>query len=95
MYILNLTYKKSLEEVNRHLSAHNEYLQTYYIQGNFICSGRKEPRSGGIILANFQSLNEVKEAIKEDPFLQNEIADYQITEFIPTKSAEVFHSLLE
>lgn len=95
MYILNLTYKKSLEEVNKNLSAHNEYLQTYYTKGNFICSGRKEPRSGGIILAKFTSLNEAQETIKNDPFLKNDIADYQITEFIPTKSSEAFHSLLE
>lgn len=95
MYILNLTYKKSLEEVNKHLSAHNEYLQTYYDKENFICSGRKEPRSGGIILASFPSLSDAQEAIKDDPFLQNEIAEYQITEFIPTKSSETFHSLLK
>lgn len=77
--------------MNKHLSAHNEYLHTCYTKGNFICSGRKEPRFGGIILAKFSSLNDAKESIKKDSFLQNEIADCQITEFILIKSSEAFH----
>ncbi|TYU82748.1 GTP cyclohydrolase [Listeria monocytogenes] len=90
MFILNLTYKKSLNEVNKCLSDHNIFLQKYYDNNNFVCSGRKEPRTGGIILCNFNSLTEVEEAIKDDPFLQNGIAEYQITEFIPTKSSDKF-----
>lgn len=88
MYIFDLTYKKSLEEVNAYLPAHNDYLQKYYNKENFICSGRKVPRSGGIIIANFPSLNAAQNAIKNDPFLQHGIADYHITEFIATKSIE-------
>lgn len=67
MYILNLTYKKSLEEVNKYLSAYNEYLQRYYDRGNFTCSGRKKPRTGGIILVKFPLLSETQEDIQNDP----------------------------
>lgn len=86
MYILDLSYLKPLTEVEKYLTAHNEYLEKYYSAGNFICSGRKNPRTGGIIISTFQHIEEVNEAIKEDPFFLNKIAKYEITEFIPTKS---------
>lgn len=93
MFILNLTYKKSLDEVNKWLPEHNTYLKKYYESNNFICSGRKEPRTGGIILCTFDNIEEVKSAIQNDPFLQQEIAEYEITQFTPTKSNDQFQSV--
>ncbi|WAW14963.1 YciI family protein [Peptostreptococcus equinus] len=95
MFILNLTYKKSIDIVEKYLSEHNTYLEKYYNSGNFICSGRKNPRTGGIILCNFDSLVDVKEAIKDDPFLKEGIADYMITEFMPTKYISLFKDILD
>lgn len=94
MFIFNLTYQKSLEEVNSALPAHNKYLEKYYKLGNFICSGRKNPRNGGIILAKFDSLEDAQAAIKDDPFYQEEIAVYGITEFLPTRSSNDFKTML-
>lgn len=90
-FILELTYQKELSAVEQFLEAHNKYLEKYYDKGNFICSGRKNPRTGGVIICKFDSLSTVEEIIKEDPFLQNEIAKYKITEFIVTKSNKGFH----
>ena len=89
-FILELTYKKDISEVEQYLDAHNLYLEKYYAKGNFICSGRKNPRTGGIIICSFESLEKVNKIIKEDPFLQKEIADYSITEFVPTKTNKDF-----
>ena len=50
MFIAILTYKKSLEEVDRHLRAHREYLAENYAAGNFIASGQQTPRAGGVIM---------------------------------------------
>lgn len=94
MFIINLTYQKSLDEVNIALAAHNDYLEKYYRSENFICSGRKNPRNGGIILAKFDSLGDAQTAIKDDPFYQNKIAIYEITEFWPTKSSNIFKNIL-
>lgn len=94
MFILNLTYQKSLDEVTAALPAHNKYLEKYYASTNFICSGRKNPRTGGIILAKFASLKEAQLAIKDDPFYQKKIASYEITEFCPTKANDAFQSIL-
>ena len=39
--------------------------------------------------------NELTEIIKQDPFFQNEIADYEITEVIPTKYDKDFARYIE
>lgn len=41
MFIINLTYQKNLTEVEKHLEAHIQFLDTYYASGHFIASGRK------------------------------------------------------
>ena len=82
MFIANLKYKKSLEEVNKVLESHLEYLDKYYKKGKFICSGRRFfPEMGGIILFNSDNLEEAKKIMYEDPFYTEEIADYEIIEF--------------
>ena len=85
MYIVNLNYIKEISEVEKHLEEHIKFLEKYYEMGKFICSGRKNPRMGGVILLNAESLSEVEKIILEDPFNINEIAEYEITEFFPTK----------
>ena len=90
MFILTLTYKTSLDVVDKNLPAHIEYLETYYNSGNFIASGRQNPRNGGIILCNADSRKTVESIIHNDPFYKMDIAGYSITEFIPTKYAEGF-----
>lgn len=94
MFFLELTYQKPITEVNRYLDLHNQYLEKYYQSGNFICSGRKNPRTGGVILCQFDSLDEVQTIIQKDPFLVHSIANYQITEFIPTKAANQYKDFL-
>jgi uncharacterized protein YciI len=85
MFIVSLTYKKPLEEVDKHLNEHIEFLDKHYKEGFFICSGRKNPRTGGIIILNAKDRNEVEKIISEDPFYINAIAEYEIVEFLPTK----------
>ena len=85
MYIVSLNYVKAVSEVEKYLEEHVKFLEKYYEMGKFICSGRKNPRTGGVILLNAESLAEVESIILEDPFNINEIAEYEITEFFPTK----------
>ncbi|PKF74322.1 YciI family protein [Chryseobacterium sp. PMSZPI] len=95
MFIISLTYKTPLESVEIHIPEHNNFLQKYYDSGHFITSGRKEPRTGGIIISNAQSKDEAEQIIKEDPFYIHHIADYEIIEFIPSKHNENFKSFIK
>jgi uncharacterized protein YciI len=93
MFIISLTYKSSIEHIEQLIPQHNIFLNKHYESGRFIASGRKEPRTGGIIIANAESKNEVEQIISEDPFYK--VADYDITEFIPSKYNENFKLFIE
>lgn len=95
MFIISLTYKSSLEEVERLIPQHNIFLNKHYESGVFIASGRKEPRTGGIIIAKTESKKDIEQIITEDPFYIHEIADYTITEFIPSKYNDNFKIFIE
>lgn len=84
MFIAILTYKKPLEEVDRHLQAHREYLAEHYAAGDLITSGPRIPRAGGVIMIKSDSREKVDSLLAQDPFHINDIADYQIVEFTPT-----------
>lgn len=90
MFIVSLCYKKALSEVDKHIGAHVDFLNKYYAAGIFIASGRKEPRTGGIIIANAASKEEIVAIMTEDPFYVTEVADYDVIEFLPTMSMEQF-----
>jgi uncharacterized protein YciI len=85
MFLVLLQYIKSLEEVERFLDEHVHFLNKYYDQKKFIFSGRRNPRTGGVILVNTSSKAEVKQIINEDPFYKHNIAQYEVIEFAPTK----------
>ena len=95
MFIANLTYAKPIPEVDRYMEEHVAFLETYYASGAFICSGRKTPRVGGVILCRAQSLEEMQGIISNDPFYQHGIATYELIEFTPTKFAEEFRCFTE
>lgn len=88
MFIAILTYKKPLEEVDRFLQAHREYLAEHYAAGDFIASGPQTPRVGGIIFMKAESRAGIDSIIEQDPFNINGIADYRIVEFTPTMFVE-------
>lgn len=85
MFVILLTYKKSLDIVDKYLSDHSNFLDQGYQNNYFIVSGRKEPRTGGVILSQLTDHNKIEEIIKQDPFYIHEIADYEIIQFTPGK----------
>lgn len=95
MFIVSLTYTCDLSEIDNFLEEHVSYLKRNYELGHFIASGRKIPRTGGIILAQVESQKFLSEILKEDPFHREGLAKYDIQEFIPTMTANGLESLLE
>lgn len=87
MFIIDLNYRASLETIDRLLPEHIDYLDKYYSEGYFLISGRKNPRTGGVIICSCSSIDRVWEIVKTDPFYMNQAAEYSITEFTPTKKS--------
>jgi uncharacterized protein YciI len=93
MFIVSLKYKCGLEEVDKHLNAHVAYLNEEYANGNFIASGRKIPRTGGIILSCVKNKEKLESIISKDPFNKAGIAEYDIIEFVPSMVAKGYEIL--
>lgn len=87
MFVIELTYKASLAEIDAHMAAHVVFLKKYYASGNFLVSGRKIPRDGGIIVAVGRNRRFIETIIKEDPFYEHGLADFRIIEFRASQRA--------
>lgn len=85
MFILILKYIKPLERIDELVPSHIEFLDRFYNEEKFIVSGRREPRVGGVILANAGSEEELWGIIKQDPFYIDGAAEYEVIEFVPSK----------
>ena len=88
MFVIELIYKADLAEIDRHMTAHVKFLKKYYAAGNFLVSGRKIPRDGGIILAVGESREQMEAIIEEDPFYERGLADFRIIEFRASQRAD-------
>jgi uncharacterized protein YciI len=95
MFIINITYEAPLEKIDSYLVEHVRFLNEQYELGNFLASGRKIPRSGGIILSNVKVKSDLEKIIERDPFHKNELADYDLIEFVPSKTSEALKFLIE
>jgi len=67
MFIVSLEYIRPLAEIEAALPEHIAYLERHYRAGTFLLSGRKEPRTGGVIVMQADSREQVAQIIAEDP----------------------------
>lgn len=85
MVLLLLKYLKPLDEVERLLPEHRAFLDRFYREGKLLLSGPREPRNGGVILADVDSELEAMKIIVEDPYFTEKVADYEVIRFAPTR----------
>ena len=88
MFVIELTYKAPLPEIDAQMRAHMKFLKKYYASGHFLISGRKIPRDGGIILAVGKSREEIEAIVREDPFCARGLADVRVIEFRASQHAD-------
>jgi uncharacterized protein YciI len=87
MYVVTLTYVKPLEEVDPLMDAHVAWLKSHYASGLFVASGRRVPRTGGVILARSGDEATLRAALASDPFAVHQVARFDVVEFTPTLTA--------
>ena len=88
MFVIELTYTAPLAEIDASMAAHVKFLKKYYAAGQFLVSGRKIPRDGGIIVAVATTREDVEAIIREDPFYTRGLADFRIVEFRASQRAD-------
>src|SRR5262245_31080161 len=95
MFVIELSYKADLAEIDAHMAAHVRFLKKYYASGNFLVSGRKIPRDGGIILAVGTNRQGTEPIILEGPFHWHGLADFRIIEFRASQRANDIQKRIE
>ena len=88
MFVIELTYKAALAEIDKHMKAHVAFLNKHYASGRFVVSGRKIPREGGIIVATGGSRDEIEALVREDPFVARGLAEFRVIEFRASQRAK-------
>ena len=88
MFVIELTYKAPLHDIDKNMAAHVRFLRKYYAAGTFLISGRKLPRDGGIIVAAGNSRAEIEAIVREDPFVERGLADFRIIQFRASQRAD-------
>jgi len=93
MFVVSIDYKVDFDQIDPLIDEHMAFLEKYYAEGLFLVSGRKEPRTGGVIIVKNAARHDVEKIIQEDPFYREQVADYHITEFLVGNVAEGFEAL--
>lgn len=86
MFVVLVNFIKPLAEIEAHLEAHRRFLDEGYAAGYLLVSGPRIPRTGGVILVQALSAEELHAYLSRDPFNQAGVASYEVLEFTPVKS---------
>lgn len=87
MYVVLSTYTAPIEEIDLVLPDHAEWLTRHYEAGEFLMSGRREPRVGGVIIARPMLRGKLDAILATDPFSYRHLVHYEVIEFSATRTA--------
>lgn len=85
MFVILVSYKKPLNEVDAYLEVHRAYLDEGYKLDYLLASGPRNPRTGGVLISPLSDKNILEKYLAQDPFSLQGISEYEIIDFIPVK----------
>jgi len=94
VFVLLLTYVKPLAEVDALMREHVAWLREHYDAGRFVVSGRRTPRTGGVIVARGDDLAEMEALAASDPFVRGGVATCEVIRFRASQRAPGLDGLL-
>lgn len=95
MYVVLSTYTAPIEEIDFVLPDHAAWLDKHYEAGDFLMSGRREPRVGGVIIARSMPRGKLDAILSMDPFSYRHLVHYEVIEFRATRTAREINALNE
>lgn len=84
-FLVDITYTAPIEEIEKTVKEHREFLQTGYDKGMLLCSGPKNLKAGGIVIARAISEDSLKVFFADDPYKLKNLVHYDFVEFNPIK----------
>lgn len=86
MYVVLVHYTAPLADVDAHLADHSEWTSHHYDSGDFIAAGRRQPRTGGVIIARAMSRGQLDAILATDPYVVHKVARHEVIEFKALKT---------
>ncbi|CRK61661.1 hypothetical protein [Alloactinosynnema sp. L-07] len=87
MYVVLITYTAPLEEIDYVLADHSAWIGKQYEAGYFLASGRRDPRTGGVIITRPMNRDKLNALLATDPFALRKLAHYDVIAFTATRTA--------
>jgi len=85
--VLLLTYVRPLAAVDALMREHVAWLDEHYAAGRFLVSGRRIPRTGGVIVARGDDRAEIEALVSSDPFVAAGVATCEVIRFRASQTA--------
>ncbi|MCV2885857.1 YciI family protein [Aestuariibacter sp. AA17] len=94
MFLVDMSFT-DMEKITPALTdAHRQYLRTQYESSQLLFGGRKEPRTGGMLISAHSSKQELLGMLSSDPFIKSGAVSYSITEFTPVMASQKYMSVV-
>jgi uncharacterized protein YciI len=90
VFVVLLTYVAPIADVDRHMREHVAFLREAYASKTFIASGRRVPRTGGVILARADGREAIEALMAKDPFVREGVATFEVVEFRTSQYDDAF-----
>ncbi|GAO40428.1 hypothetical protein SCH01S_48_00870 [Sphingomonas changbaiensis NBRC 104936] len=92
--VVVLTYVPDLAAVDARLDQHLAWLGRQYAEGRVLASGRRNPRTGGVIVCRGDRAA-VDAIVATDPFIASGVATAEVIPFIASMAAPDLAGLLQ
>lgn len=95
MFLVDMHFTDMSKITPELTTQHRDYLAKQYKNGLLMFGGRKEPRTGGIILSKHSDEAELQVILAGDPFIQSGAVRVNIVPFTPVMASSQYQHLLE
>lgn len=84
-FIVLLNFTTPFEQFGDAVPHHRAFLQEGYDRGLLLLSGPQQPKTGGIVVARAESLEDLQAFFARDPYKARRLAEHAYLEFTPVK----------
>ena len=83
LFVVLMHYTKPLADVDAVRAEHVTYLERQALQGSILAWARRDPPSGGVLVAAAPDRASLEQVVLEDPYVVAGVARPEIVEFRP------------
>ena len=94
MFLVDISFINMKKITPELTEKHRAYLATEYQKNNLLFGGRKEPRTGGLLISAHSDKQSLCDMLDKDPFIQSGAVSYSITAFEPVMAAKAYQHLV-